>query len=103
MEISKDIKHVGVNDHDIDLFEGQYDVPNGMAYNSYVVLDSNVAVFDTVDERFAEEWLKNIKDVLGAVYLEKALTDRFTLSAGVHSFGSTKDWVINGNLVGRIN
>lgn len=65
MEISKDIKHVGVNDHDIDLFEGQYDVPNGMAYNSYVVLDSKVAVFDTVDERFAGEWLKNIKDILG--------------------------------------
>lgn len=65
MEISKDIKYVGVNDHDIDLFEGQYDVPNGMAYNSYVVLDSKIAVFDTVDERFADEWLKNIKGVLG--------------------------------------
>ena len=65
MEISKDIKYVGVNDHDIDLFEGQYDVPNGMAYNSYVVLDSKIAVFDTVDERFAEEWLQNIKGVLG--------------------------------------
>ena len=65
MEISKDIKHVGVNDHDIDLFEGQYDVPNGMAYNSYIVLDEKIAVFDTVDERFAGEWLKNIKDVLG--------------------------------------
>ena len=65
MEISKDIKYVGVNDYEIDLFEGQYDVPNGMAYNSYVVLDSKVAVFDTVDERFAGEWLKNIKEVLG--------------------------------------
>ena len=65
MEISKDIKYVGVNDHEIDLFEGQYDVPNGMAYNSYVVLDSKVAVFDTVDERFAGEWLNNIKLVLG--------------------------------------
>ena len=65
MEISKDIKYVGVNDHEIDLFEGQYDVPNGMAYNSYVVLDSKVAVFDTVDERFAGEWLGNIKNVLG--------------------------------------
>lgn len=65
MEISKDIKYVGVNDHEIDLFEGQYDVPNGMAYNSYVVLDQKVAVFDTVDERFAGEWLNNIKLVLG--------------------------------------
>ena len=65
MEISKDIKYVGVNDHEIDLFEGQYDVPNGMAYNSYVVLDQKVAVFDTVDERFAGEWLNNIELVLG--------------------------------------
>lgn len=64
MEISKDIKYVGVNDHEIDLFEGQYDVPNGMAYNSYVVIDQKVAVFDTVDERFAGEWLGNIKKVL---------------------------------------
>lgn len=65
MEISKDIKYVGVNDHEIDLFEGQYDVPNGMAYNSYVVLDNKIAVFDTVDERFAGEWLENIDAVLG--------------------------------------
>ena len=65
MEISKDIKYVGVNDHEIDLFEGQYDVPNGMSYNSYVVLDNKIAVFDTVDERFAGEWLDNIDAVLG--------------------------------------
>ena len=65
MEISEDIKYVGVNDHEIDLFEGQYDVPNGMAYNSYVVLDNKIAVFDTVDERFAGEWLENIDAVLG--------------------------------------
>ena len=52
MEITKDIKYIGVNDHDIDLFEGQYVVPNGMSYNSYLVLDEKVAVFDTVDQHF---------------------------------------------------
>ncbi len=64
MEISKNIKYVGVNDHNIDLFEGQYTVPEGMAYNSYVILDEKVAVFDTVDAAFGEEWLGNIKNVL---------------------------------------
>lgn len=64
MNISKNIKYVGVNDHDIDLFEGQYIVPNGMSYNSYVVLDEKVAVFDSVDERFSDEWLANISNVL---------------------------------------
>jgi len=65
MEISKNIKYVGVNDREIDLFEGQYIVPNGMAYNSYVILDEKIAVMDSVDERFAEEWINNICDVLG--------------------------------------
>ena len=65
MKISEDIKYVGVNDHEIDLFEGQYDVPNGMAYNSYVILDKMVAVMDSVDGNFASEWLENIKSVLG--------------------------------------
>ena len=65
MEITNDIKYVGVNDHEIDLFEGMYMVENGMAYNSYVVMDEQVAVFDTVDARFGEEWLGNIKGVLG--------------------------------------
>lgn len=65
MEISKNIKYVGVNDHNIDLFEGQYVVPDGMAYNSYVIIDEKVAVFDTVDANFGEEWLENIKAVLG--------------------------------------
>ena len=64
MEISKNIKYVGVNDYDIDLFEGQYVVPNGMAYNSYVIIDNEVAVFDSVDERFADEWIGNIHAVL---------------------------------------
>lgn len=65
MEITKDIKYVGVNDHKIDLFEGQYEVPNGMAYNSYVILDEKVAVMDTVDNDFKDEWLNNVKTVLG--------------------------------------
>ena len=65
MDITKDIKYVGVNDHEIDLFEGMYDVPNGMAYNSYVILDEKTAVMDSVAEGFGEERLKNIGNVLG--------------------------------------
>lgn len=64
MDITKDIKYVGVNDHDIDLFEGQYVVENGMAYNSYVIMDEKIAVFDTVDARFRHEWLDNLSEVL---------------------------------------
>lgn len=63
--ITNDIKYVGVNDHSIDLFEGQYVVPNGMAYNSYVIADSKIAVMDTVDASFRHEWLDNIAEVLG--------------------------------------
>ena len=65
MEITKDIKYVGVNDHDVDLFEGQYVVPNGMAYNSYVILDEKIAVMDTVDAHFKQEWLDQIRTLLG--------------------------------------
>lgn len=64
MKITDTIRYIGVNDHEIDLFEGQYDVPNGMAYNSYVILDEKIAVMDTVDARFTEEWLSNLKNVL---------------------------------------
>lgn len=64
MEISKDIQYIGVNDHQVDLFEGQYRVPNGMAYNSYVVMDDKIAVFDTVDVHFTREWLGNLERVL---------------------------------------
>lgn len=64
MRITDDILYVGVNDHNIDLFEGQYIVPNGMAYNSYVIKDEKIAVMDTVDAAFGDEWLKNIADVL---------------------------------------
>ena len=60
MIITNDIKYIGVNDHQVDLFEGQYDVPNGMAYNSYLILDEKVAVMDTVDANFTSEWLDNL-------------------------------------------
>ena len=61
MEISTCVKYVGVNDHQVDLFEGQYKVPNGMSYNSYVILDEKIAVMDTVDGFFTEEWLNNVE------------------------------------------
>ena len=63
--ITKDIYYIGVNDHQVDLFEGQYVVPNGMAYNSYVIMDSKIAVMDTVDANFTHEWLDNLQRVLG--------------------------------------
>ena len=65
MFITNDIKYVGVNDHQVDLFEGQYVVPNGISYNSYVILDEQVAVMDTVDQNFTHQWLDNIQAVLG--------------------------------------
>ena len=65
MEITKDIRYIGVNDHQIDLFEGQYKVPNGMAYNSYLILDEKTLIMDTVDQNFGHEWLDNIQKVLG--------------------------------------
>mgnify|MGYP004455971045 FL=1 len=61
-KVTEDIIYVGVNDHEVDLFEGQYDVPNGMAYNSYVILDEKVAVFDTVDAHFKDEWFANLEE-----------------------------------------
>ena len=66
MKITDDIKYIGVNDHEIDLFEGHYIVPEGMAYNSYLIRDDKVAVMDSVDEGFAEEWIGNIKKELGS-------------------------------------
>ena len=66
MFITNDIKYIGVNDHKIDLFEGQYKVPDGMSYNSYAIIDEKIAIMDTVDAAFKEEWLGNIKAVLGS-------------------------------------
>ena len=65
MTITNDIRYVGVNDHQVDLFEGQYVVPNGMSYNSYVIVDEKIAVMDTVDQHFTHQWLDNIEHVLG--------------------------------------
>lgn len=65
MEISKSIRYIGVNDHQIDLFEGQYKVPNGMSYNSYLILDDKSAVMDSVDVHFADQWIQNIRGILG--------------------------------------
>ena len=64
MKVTNDVLYIGVNDHEVDLFEGQYDVPNGMAYNSYVILDQKVAVMDTVDARFTHEWMDNLQNAL---------------------------------------
>ena len=65
MTITNDIKYIGVNDHQMDLFEGQYVVPNGMAYNSYAIMDEKIAIMDTVDQNFTHEWLENIRNTLG--------------------------------------
>ena len=61
MTITNDIKYIGVNDHQVDLFEGQYVVPSGMSYNSYVILDDKIAVMDTVDQNFTHQWQQNQK------------------------------------------
>ena len=66
MTITESIKYIGVNDHEVDLFEGQYVVPHGMAYNSYAIIDQKIAIMDTVDARFTHQWLDNIRDTLGA-------------------------------------
>ncbi len=66
MTITKDIRYIGVNDHQVDLFEGQYVVPNGMAYNSYAIMDERIAIMDTVDAAFTHEWLDNIQNALGS-------------------------------------
>ena len=65
MIITKDVKYIGVNDYKTDLFEGQYKIPNGISYNSYIILDDKIAVLDTVDYDFKDEWLKNIEEELG--------------------------------------
>ena len=64
MKVTNDIFYIGVNDHDIDLFEGQYDVPLGMSYNSYIIIDEKIAVMDTVDARFGDEWGEKLSTAL---------------------------------------
>ncbi|MBR0401349.1 MAG: FprA family A-type flavoprotein, partial [Lachnospiraceae bacterium] len=65
MFITDDIRYVGVDDHDIDLFEGQFEVEGGMAYNSYVIVDEKIAVMDSVDGNFGDQWIANVEAVLG--------------------------------------
>ena len=66
MNVTNDIKYIGVNDRKIDLFEGQYVVPNGMSYNSYAIIDDKIAIMDTVDINFTHEWLDNLQNAIGA-------------------------------------
>lgn len=119
MQITYDILYVGVNDHQVDLFEGQYDVPNGMAYNSYVIKDEKIAVMDTVDANFTKEWLDNIAAVLDGAkpdYLvvqhmepdHAANIENFmnaypdtTIVANTKTFGMMKNFFRNLDLEGR--
>lgn len=88
--ITNDIKYIGVNDHKIDLFEGQYIVPNGMAYNSYAILDEKIAIMDSVDANFKDEWLGNIKSVLGDKTPDYLIVQHMEPdhSANVHEFAT---------------
>ncbi len=94
MRITDDILYVGVNDHNIDLFEGQYIVPNGMAYNSYVINDEKIAVMDTVDAAFRDEWLKNIADVLNGATPDYLIIQHMEPdhSANIQNFGSISEY-----------
>lgn len=91
MHISEDIRYIGVNDRAIDLFEGQFTVPNGMAYNSYVIADEQIAVLDTVDARFTEEWLGNLAEVLGGRAPDYLIVQHMEPdhSAGIMQFAQT--------------
>ena len=98
--ITEDIKYIGVNDREIDLFEGQYEVPNGMAYNSYVILDKKVAVMDTVDRHFTAEWLKNLESALAGRQPDYLIVQHMEPdhSAGIAEFSAAyPDAVIVGN------
>ena len=88
MTITNDIKYIGVNDHQVDLFEGQYVVPNGMSYNSYMILDEKIAVMDSVDQRFTHEWLDNIQRELGGRKPDYLVVQHMEPdhSANVHNF-----------------
>ncbi|MBQ9899148.1 MAG: FprA family A-type flavoprotein [Ruminococcus sp.] len=100
INVTNDILYIGVNDHDLDLFEGQYIVPNGMAYNSYVVLDEKIAVFDTVDKSFTDEWLTNLREALGSRKPDYLIVQHMEPdhSANIMSFISEfPDTVIVGN------
>ena len=91
MLITDTIKYIGVNDHEVDLFEGQYDVPNGMAYNSYVIFDEKIAIMDTVDARFTHAWLDNIQNALGGKEPDYLIVQHMEPdhSANIHNFAKT--------------
>ena len=98
--ITEDIKYIGVNDREIDLFEGQYEVPNGMAYNSYAILDEKIAVMDTVDRHFTAEWLKNLESALAGRQPDYLIVQHMEPdhSAGIAEFSAAyPDAVIVGN------
>ncbi len=100
MRVTDDIKYVGVNDHQVDLFEGQYVVPRGMAYNSYVIMDEKIAVMDTVDQHFGEEWLANLAAVLGDRKPDYLIVQHMEPdhSANITNFlGAYPDAVVIGN------
>ncbi len=90
--VTKDIKYVGVNDRFIDLFEGQFYVPNGMAYNSYVILDEKIAVMDTVDKNFGNEWIENIKSVLGDRNPDYLIVQHMEPDHSANIFNFTKEY-----------
>lgn len=100
IRITEDIRYIGVNDHDIDMFEGQYDVPNGMAYNSYVIIDEKAAVIDTVDANFTDEWLANLRKELGVKKPDYLIVQHMEPdhSASIEAFSKAyPDAVIIGN------
>ncbi len=88
MENLTNIKYIGVNDHKIDLFEGQYPVPNGMSYNSYVIIDEKIAIFDTVDSAFCDEWLSNLENALSGETPDYLIVQHMEPdhSANIHNF-----------------
>ena len=112
MTITNDIKYIGVNDHEVDLFEGQYVVPNGISYNSYVILDDKIAVMDTVDQNFTHQWLDNLQEVLGDRKPDYLVVQHMEPdhSANVHKFlqvypeatdvSSAKAFTMMGNFFG---
>ena len=91
MTITNDIRYIGVNDHKVDLFEGQYDVPNGISYNSYAIIDEKIAIMDTVDAGFTHEWLDNIQNTLGARKPDYLIVQHMEPdhAANIHNFAKT--------------
>ena len=96
--ITEDIRYIGVNDHDIDLFEGQYQVPNGISYNSYVIMDEKIAIMDTVDKRKQTEFLENLETALAGRTPDYLVIS--TWSRIMHQVSSSRR-TVSGNHIGR--